>query len=256
MADFDVLAVARDYLGSRSDLGPAGAAERAATARLDLDADYCREVADRFDRAPVLSTDPDLLDDYQLFAGECRAQYEAIRAAGIEVRPWLRSGQPYLGSAELFDQVRTSRVLHVHLTVAGHGPFAATGWHPLREPSGVIVDGTPLTHNDLFRAAHDVFGHLLGRSGFGPAGELRAAHCHLTLYPPRLHRVLFAEHVAQICWFFYGRHLRDAAGGIPRPGEPGHRPPHDRPYPPQKVFPFGTDLIARFGRMFTTREPA
>jgi hypothetical protein len=254
--DFDAVAVARDHLAARPDLGPADAVERAVAARLDLDPQFCREVADHFEQVPSAAPDSRLERRYERFAGECREQYEAVRRAGIDVRPWRRAGQPYRDSGELFRRVAAEGVLYVHLTEAGHGPPGESGPHPLRERSGVVVDGVALWHNDLFRAVHDVFGHLLGRNGFGPSGELRAAYCHLPLFPEEVHPVLFAEHVAQTCWFYFGQHLRDANGGIPGPGERGHRPPRTRPYPPQKVFAFPPEHIDRFRRMFTNREHA
>jgi hypothetical protein len=252
--DIDVLAVAGDHLAARPGLGPADAVERAVASHLDLDEDFCRAVADHFDRAPDTTSDPGVARRYRRFAAECREQYETVRRAGIDVLPSRDGGQPYRTSGELFRRVTAEGVLYVHLTDTAHGPPGASGPHPLRELSGVVVDGVPFRHNDLFRAVHDVFGHLVGRNGFGPAGELRAAYCHLPLFPADVQPVLFAEHVAQTCWFYFGSHLRDSDGRIPAAGEPGHRPPRTRPYPAQKVFAFPGAQMSRFRRMFTNRE--
>ena len=125
-------------------------------------------------------------------------------------------------------------------------------------PSFVTLDrqdptsrgGVELSHNDLLRVVHDVFGHVAFGYGFDPAGELAAAYCQMALSCADARPVLFAEQVAQTCWFFFGPHLRGPDGHIPRPGEPGYVPPHRRPYPEQKVFPVSQRTVTRFARMF------
>ncbi|MEU4620112.1 hypothetical protein AB0G04_09020 [Actinoplanes sp. NPDC023801] len=252
--DIDVLAAARDHLVARPHLGPADDFERAVAARIALDEHYCREVADDFERQPMSTADAVVARRYEQFTRECREQYETVRRTGLDVLPSRDHRQPYRNSGELFSRVAAEGVLYVQLTETGHGPPGQTGPHPLREPSGVVIDGVPLRHNDLFRVVHDVFGHLAGRNSFGPVGELRAAYCHLPLFSAEVQPVLFTEHVAQTCWFYFGPHLRDGAGRIPVAGEPGHRPPSTRPYPPQKVYAFPDAHMARFRRMFTIRE--
>ncbi|WP_253774887.1 crotonobetainyl-CoA--carnitine CoA-transferase [Goodfellowiella coeruleoviolacea] len=217
--------------------------------RLTFDERFCLEHADLFDRAPALAWDDETADRYELFKQENLAQYRAIRAAGLEVRPWSDEGQPYRDSRDLARRVRESGVLHVFLTAAGHGPGRPTGFHPLRTPSGVVEHGVELTHNDVFRVVHDVFGHVMHGHSFGPRGEFRAVRTHLAMYPARVHPVLLTEQVGQICWFFYGPHLR-VAGRVPARGEPGYTPPEQRPYPEQKVFPLPAHHVARFLGLF------
>ncbi|EWM64815.1 LOW QUALITY PROTEIN: hypothetical protein MCBG_01948, partial [Micromonospora sp. M42] len=101
------------------------------------------------------------------------AAVPADREAGIRVLPWTGPGQPYRDSRDLIARVRATGLLHVFLTRHGHGPAGADGDHPLRAPAGVRAGGEELLHNDIFRAVHDVFGHVLFGNTFGPRGYFR-----------------------------------------------------------------------------------
>ncbi|MGW5666914.1 crotonobetainyl-CoA--carnitine CoA-transferase [Micromonospora sp. NPDC003776] len=234
-----------DEAARRGELEPVRIAELIGR-RDEPGEDFRVRVADAFAAAPQrrLTT--------AVHAGYARLKAENLRLlrraadAGVRIRPWRGRGQPYAGSAEMISEVARTGVLHVFLTESGHGPGPADPGHPLCEPSEVRVDGFRLLHNDVFRAVHDIFGHAMSGAAMGPVGELRAARCHMALYSAVAHPVLFTEQVAQICWFFYGPHLRDASGRLPRPDEPGWIPPPARPYPPQKVFPCPPGLLQEF----------
>jgi hypothetical protein len=245
----DLLPVAQRYVDRAS---PPRAVDMARIGRLALRLDpaFCREVADHFERAPRRRRDRELHRRYALLQAESLRQYEAIGEAGIEVLPWLEGGQPYRDSAHLRESVRRTGRLYVFLTSAGHGPGTGAPGHPMTAPSGVRVSHVDLCHNDIFRAVHDVFGHVMFGNGMGPEGEFRAAYAHMAMYPDDAHPVLFTEQVSQICWFFYGPHLRDAAGRIPVRGAPGWVPPGRRPYPQQKVFACPPAFLARFMACF------
>ncbi|MBW4722023.1 crotonobetainyl-CoA--carnitine CoA-transferase [Saccharothrix obliqua] len=244
----DFVAVARSYVDAHPDLS-SGSVDEVPGLELDLDERFCLEVADVYDRAPRLYWDDEIAGRYALFKQANLVQYQAIRAAGLDVRPWADRRNPYRDSRDLARRVRESGVLHVFLTAVGHGPGEPVGFHPLREPSGVVEHGVALTHNDVFRVVHDVFGHVMHGHSFGPSGEFRATRTHLPMYPVEVHPVLLTEQVGQVCWFFFGPHLR-TAGRVPNRGEPGHTPPDRRPYPEQKVFPLSPDHVARFTSLF------
>ncbi|WFE36383.1 crotonobetainyl-CoA--carnitine CoA-transferase [Micromonospora sp. WMMD975] len=196
------------------------------------------------------------LAGYRLLKAENLALYHAAVRAGVRVVPWRGHGQPYADSADLRERVRRTGTLAVYLTRDGHGPGPATDPHPMREPSPVTVDGVDFTHNDVFRAVHDLFGHVLLGASFGPGGEFRATWCHLGMYPPEAHQVLFAEQIGQICWFFYGPHLLGPDGRPRRPGDPGYLPPSRRPYPEQKVVRLDDHLFEEFRTLFHRGETA
>jgi hypothetical protein len=221
-----------------------------------VDEAFCRDVADHFERLPRLTFDDGVARGYERLKHETRLQYEAVLAAGIAVEPWLGRGQPYRDATEMARRVHATRTLHVFLTRDGHGPPGSVGFHPMREPSGVVVDGVEFTHNDLFRAVHDLFGHVAFGNTFGAAGELKAAYCQMALLPETARPIVLTEQVAQTCWFFFGPHLRDEAGRVRRPRTDGYVPPHRRPYPEQKVFLLDSSYLDRFQRMFHMEGPS
>lgn len=220
-----------------------------------LDEDFCREVAEVYDRAPAWALDAELARSYRVLQWVSAWQFAGVLARGIRVEPWRGGGLPYRESAELRESVRETRVLKLHLTEDGHGSVPGPENHPMREPAGVEIDGVALCHNDVFRVVHDVFGHVAFDQGFGPRGEFTATYLHSRMYPVSARAALFTEQIGQVCWFFFGPHLRDAAGVLPSPGARGYVPARDRPYPQQKVFAFDRRHLDRFDALFTTEEP-
>ena len=212
---------------------------------------YCREVARWYDASPLDGADLRVRDLYERFKRETEEQFEALLAAGFSVRPWLDAGQPYESSHELRARVVREHILYVYLTASGHGPGPGQsvedrdcGGHPMLEASGHSVDGITFTYNDLFRAVHDLFGHVMHPNTFRIEGELRAVMSHLTMYSTEVAPVVLAESAAQICWFYYGPHLE--TGGDPD----GIGTASPKPYPPQKVLVMTDRLVDGFWRMF------
>lgn len=219
---------------------------RLAGLRVRFDPGFATEVAAAFERAPAFSAEHTVRNGYDVLKRESRLQYDAIVDSGIHVEPWHGAGQPYRDSRQLYTEVRRSGTLRVLLTRDSHGPGPVTGHHPMREPAGVTARGVPLTYNDVFRVVHDIFGHVMFGHGFGPRGEFKAAYCHMRMYSPQAHPVLFAEHVGQICWFFFG----------PYASRHGRVPPDRRPYPEQKIIALERRYLDAFHRMFDVEESA
>ena len=256
-ADIDLRSVAQRYADQRVASAEAFCAgiihayplSRLGGVMVRLDEDFCREVAAYYEYAPTLDLNGSLITAYDQLKHQTVQQYHAIVDGGIEVKPWLGAEQPYRDSRQLRDSVSRTRKLHVYLSSAGHGP-AEPGFHPLREPSGVQVDGVEFCHNDLFRATHDIFGHVMFGNDFGPRGEFLAVFCQMHLYSLDAHHPLFTEQIGQICWFYYGPHLMDSTGRLPERGHPGYLPPRQRPYPEQKVFAFPQRFLDTFRDLF------
>ncbi|MGI5201829.1 hypothetical protein ACQEU6_09650 [Spirillospora sp. CA-108201] len=254
-AGVDLSSLAQRHVDQWAPAGGRGPSiGRLARTAVRLDEDYCRAVAAYYDRAPLRGGDAGLHRRYDRLKRQNLRQFRSIVEAGIEIVPWLGEGQPYGGSRDLRESVLRTGRLHVYLTSSGHGPSPASGDHPLAGPSGVVVDGVEFCHNDLFRAVHDIFGHVMLGNGFGPMGEFLAAFCHMHTYSRDVHPILFTEQIGQICWFFYGPHLLDGAGGLPTAGEPGHLPPARRPYPEQKVFAFPVRFLDAFTSLFQSER--
>jgi hypothetical protein len=231
-----------------------GAVKRRAArgrAGLALSPAYCREVARWYEDAPRFGAGAAELNAYELFKLETLEQFESLLAAGFTVRPWQRGGQPYATSRELRARVADERALYVYMTADGHGPddghtdsdHINCGDHPMLELSGYSINGVAFTYNDLFRAVHDLFGHVLQPNAFSIEGELCAVMSHLTMYSGDAGRVVLSETAAQICWYYYGPHLLGTAGEARR-------------YPPQKVLVMPKRLVDGFWRMFRLDSPS
>ncbi|MEO0971581.1 MAG: hypothetical protein AAFX85_00690 [Pseudomonadota bacterium] len=216
----------------------------------NFDEQFCRDLADRFDQAPMRSQDSGLKARYAQAIAQTRRQYDRIVAAGIRVIPWRGDGPAYAHGRALCDDVKATASVRLLLTESALGQSQLPEGHPLSAPSGVSACGVALCHNDLLRVVHDVFGHVIGATGFGPAGELVAAYRHMALYSPAAKSVLMSEQVAQVCWFYYGPHLRNGHGDLPRRGDEGYVRPQHRPYAPQKVFAIEAEYLDRFSAMF------
>ena len=191
---------------------------------------FGRRVAEYYDRAPRRAGGTRLIDRYRRFKRQNLRQYQRILDSGVTVRPWLGPGQPYRDSGELRAAVLTTGRLHVYLTSSGHGDGDTSPDHPLLEPTGIVVDGVEFCHNDVFRAVHDIFGHVASGSGFSARGEFLASFCHMRMYPADVHPVLFTEQVGQVCWYFFGPAAHNG----------------DRRYPEQKVFEFPQVFLDEF----------
>jgi hypothetical protein len=221
---------------------------------VSVDEKACRDIADRYDAAPYLDSDDAVVRRYEHVKKDNMLLYQELLALGVTVEPWSGPGQPYRDAYELVRQVRETRTVRVFLTANGHGPFPSRRFHPLCCRSGIVAEGVELWHNDLARAVHDLFGHVMLSTAFGPVGELKAGYCQLALSSEAARPAVFTEQVAQTCWFYFGAHMRDENGRLPRPCDPGYVPPRDRPYPDQKVFASEPDHIDAFRRMFHFKE--
>lgn len=229
-----------------------------------LNEELCMTIADWYDQAPFRCIDPAAIKGYRALKEESARQYEALLEAGLKIEPWLRRGQPYKSASELAREVRRSGVLYVYLTRNGHGRsgseidlreqdlLAAEPQtpHPMTELTGIRVRNVDIMYNDLFRAVHDFFGHIMRGCSFTPVGEFQASWYHLRMYSEESHPVLLSETVGQICWFFYGMHVRGPNGKILQPQDSGYIPPSKRLYSLQKTPPLPDKFVSAFHSLF------
>lgn len=220
-----------------------------------LDSAFIAEVAQWYDGAALRCECPDTHSAYAQFKLETFSQFEELVRAGVDIRPWVRSGQPYDRAQDLFREVRQTGTLYVYLTRRGHGDDASSDRnevtpprpqsHPMTSLTGIRIGNRDLMYNDLFRAVHDAFGHVMEQVNFSIEGELLAAREHAQLYSKSAHSVMLSETVGQICWFYAGPHLHD--GG-------------PRRYSDQKTEPMPRHLVEGFFDIFapkpgSTRRP-
>lgn len=183
------------------------------------------DIADTYAAAVHDPDDPAVLKSYQDFSVENAAQWKfATEQMGISFEPWAGEGQPYNNSAEMIGDV----VKNKHMFFFTGGDLPAN--HPLAGPSGVGNPANPLqqlTHNDVFRAVHDLFGHAKAGFQFGPRGEYNAFLSHYQMYGPVARSIaLVNETLAQNAWVNYGQHIRESAQPVPVA---------DRPFAEQKA---------------------
>jgi hypothetical protein len=251
----DLLGLSRYYIVSRSlstdpDLDP----DRNVSPHLD--ALVCRSIANWYDEAPFSSGTREEALQYETLKKGTLDQFELLQENGVRIEPWLSEGQPYATSASLARELHENSRLYVFLTSNGHGQHDASevtrhpADHPMLEPSPIISQGARFLFNDLFRAVHDTFGHAARGNSFTARGEFMAARDHMRMYHPECHPVLLSETVGQICWFYFGRHVRRPDGNVPRPSDPDYIPLSARPYSPQKTVPLPDDLLSAFHSLF------
>ena len=166
---------------------------------------------------------------YRALNDETRRQYEWARdQGGIDMEPWLEDGQPYADSAEMRDDAKGG---HLYYFVGKDG---LSSDNLIETPTDVVQQGHRHSHNDLFRAVHDLFGHALYGNQFGPRGEEHAWRTHSRMYSPQARPAMGAETRGQNSWVNFGPHMRRPDGSLKQPGEEGYLALPQRPFAQQK----------------------
>ena len=149
---------------------------------------------------------------YDALKRETLAQFEALMSTGWSFS--FSNVDPYANSQELRDDAknRSSRVY-----TGGDLPAD----HPLAE-----MTSHGQSYNTLFRAIHDVLGHVATGTGFGPSGELCAFQEHAKAFSGEALPALMAETYAQNAFVNFGPH------------NPQKLPASLRPFADQKAYAF------------------
>lgn len=242
--DVTVEKVARDYAAERGfDL-------TIAKNPPPLNRDLLRRVADFYESAEHTPNAPEVKASYDAFKQETLDQWNVLEKAGYVMEPWTKEGQPYparpaaggSSGGEMRRDVRENKHLWFFRTEKGFGAGGKPVEHPLLEPTGIVKNGVPLLHNDIFRAVHDVMGHSITGTSFGPRGEFAAWNNHSELYSPLALPAMSAETLGQNSWVNAGPHLRRGEKLL-TPGEDGFTRRTDRPYAEQKATLLPEELI-------------
>lgn len=196
---------------------------------MPLDETWARQTADQFDKQQHEPNNPDVAASYAQLKADTLSQYNHIlNNDHVTLSPWTHAGQPYANSAEMINDIAKNK--NLHFFTGGDIPSD----HPMAERHS-----NGLTYNDMFRAAHDFFGHSAMGNQFGPRGEENAWLAHSRMFHPIAIPAMTAETKAQNNWVNFGKHLRDPNGSIPKQGETGFIHPSDRPYAQQKATIMG-----------------
>jgi len=165
-------------------------------------------IAQAFENMKHDPADPAVKASYEALAKETMAQWQAIKATGLQV-DWIKPGQkdPYADtprSAEM--DVSENNHWWGFPTDEGFGSDPNLKNNPLLQPSGEIIGGKPALINDVFRIVHDIFGHIKEGNGFSPSGGDNAWRSHYAMYSPAARPAMTTETRGQSSWVNYGPH--------------------------------------------------
>jgi hypothetical protein len=165
------------------------------------------QIAHEYDQMEHNPHDPHVKAAYNALATETRAQYDHAVKNGYNFE-FYPDHDPYPNSPrEAVLDLHHNRHMYVYPTHDGYGNGEDDhADHPLLEDSGVQWGGKPVTHNDLFRAVHDFYGHAKEGLGFRADGEDNAFRQHAAMFSPLARKALTSETRGQNSWVNYGPH--------------------------------------------------
>lgn len=171
-----------------------------------VDPERATRIAQLYDEALHAPSDPAVVAAYDAMIRETLAQYKALEQQGYTFE-FYPPHDPYpTGPRESMLDIQQNRHMYVFPTEGAFGTVNEITNHPLLAHSGVEWGGKPVTHNDLFRAVHDVFGHSKEGVGFRADGEENAWRSHSAMYSPNARRAMTSETRGQNSWVNYGPH--------------------------------------------------
>lgn len=163
-------------------------------------------IADAFEKMPHNPDDPKVKATYASFKEEIKKEWDyATKTLGIEIEP--TDGDPYgftKGGQPPHEQLFNDVLKNKHIGVFRGGNPLLPG-HPLAE----IDPDTGESYNTMFRAIHDIFGHVAGRHEFSEVGEESAWGRHKQMFPPEAVPAMTTETRGQTSWYFNNRAVRE-----------------------------------------------
>lgn len=197
-----VVAAAKAYAAS------AGLPFRRQARYVTVDVERAKRIAAEYDAMEHRPNDPAVRKAYDAMIEETLAQYQAVKAIGLEI-DFIEPGQPDPypeGPRQVLDDLQAGH-LWVFPTDDGFGSLKASeADNPLLRPTDEYVKGRRLLANDVFRIVHDFFGHGLEGAGFGARGEENAWQAHIRLYSEAARPAVTSETRGQNSWVNYGPH--------------------------------------------------
>jgi len=175
-----------------------------------VDSERATKIAQAFEDMKHDPNDPAVKASYEAMARETLAQWQALKATGLQVE-WIKPGQPdpYADSPR---RAAMDMSLHNHWwgfptdMGFGTGPEAEKAMkdNPLLAPTNEVVGGRHLVVNDVFRIVHDQFGHFKEGNGFRADGEENAWRSHVAMYSPLARGAMTSETRGQNSWVNFG----------------------------------------------------
>lgn len=148
---------------------------------------------------------PEMTRSYRAFLDETKEQYQYLIDNGYVLEPYLKEGEPYgVNSEAVRKDVTENKHLYYLRSRSATGEAdqneSAKNYMPF-ESTGIQINGDDVLFNDLFRAVHDVFGHVLANNTFSTQGELNAYHTHSPMYSQAAQKALFLETVVYNAYY-------------------------------------------------------
>ena len=167
-------------------------------------------IASAYEQMPHAPNDPKVKAAYDAMISETQDQWNEIKNTGLKVE-FIRPDMPdpYAESPRLaIMDVRDNNHLWVYPTTSGFGGSESANidiaGNPLLQKTGEVIDGIPVTANDIFRIVHDYFGHIKYGHGFRADGEENAWRAHSAMYSPLARKAMTAETRGQNSWVNFG----------------------------------------------------
>jgi hypothetical protein len=194
----DIQRIAQDYMNS------VGMPYNRPNDYVRVDPERAAQIAAEYERMPHVPSDPSVKASYDALKAETLAQYQHAVNNGYKFE-FYPEQDPYPNSPrEAVLDLHHNKHMYVYPTETGYGGGEEVADHPMLEDSGLRWNDRPVTHNDLFRAVHDFYGHAKEGVGFRADGEENAWRQHSAMFSPQARPAMTAETRGQNSWVNFG----------------------------------------------------
>ena len=181
-----------------------------------VDPERAARIAQAYEDMKHAPQDPEVKAAYADLIKQTMAQYKALEDAGYKFTFFDSGTDPYKGNPwNAMRDLRANQAMAVYGTYDGYGTEGvtqgATEDNPMLADTGLQWPDQggvmhPVLANDLFRAAHDAFGHGFEGAGFRADGEENAWQAHVRLFTGPAVAAITSETRGQNSWLNYGPH--------------------------------------------------
>lgn len=158
-----------------------------------------KEIADEYAAMKHDPENPEVKRSYKALVDDVKRQWDyAVNKMGIKIEPTDKdpygfSGEGKPAEQQLFDDVNKNKRIQVW-----RGGNELPADHPLAQ----VDPKTGETYNTMFRAVHDIFGHVAQGHAFDEPGEESAWNVHRQMMSPEAVPAMTTETRGQTSWFF------------------------------------------------------
>ena len=172
-----------------------------------LDKARSTKIAQLYEDMEATPTNAETQAAYKALCTETLAQWQVIKSTGLHVEYEDEASRPAYPNPRkaILDILHNNHLLVTPTRSAfGNAAFQHDPQNPLLTETCETISGTPALVNDLFRIAHDYFGHSKEGLGFRAEGEENAWRMHAVMYSPLARRAMTTELRGQNSWINFG----------------------------------------------------